>query len=171
MKVTCTGRRVSLKPSFIELAEKKLAKLDKFFPEEAQAQVTVTVEKTRQTVELTLRSGTLTMRAEKASDRMEDALSDAVDLLVRRVVKYRKRLGDKLTAAAAQEPIVNEPEEPLTVVREKHFAVKPCTTEEAIMQMELLGHTFFLYRSADTGNVQVVYHRADGGYGVLIPEA
>lgn len=171
MKVTCTGRRVSLKPSFIELAEKKLAKLDKFFPEEAQAQVTVTVEKTRQTVELTLRSGTLTMRAEKASDRMEDALSDAVDLLVRRVVKYRKRLGDKLTAAAAQEPTVIEPEEPLTVVREKHFAVKPCTTEEAIMQMELLGHTFFLYRSADTGEVQVVYHRADGGYGVLIPEA
>lgn len=171
MKVTCTGRRVSLKPSFIELAEKKLAKLDKFFPEEAQAQVTVTVEKSRQTVELTLRSGTLTMRAEKASDRMEDALSDAVDLLVRRVVKYRKRLGDKLTAAAVQEMPASEPEEPLTVVREKHFAVKPCTTEEAIMQMELLGHSFFLYRSADSGEVQVVYRRADGGYGVLIPEA
>ena len=109
MKVTCTGRRVTLKPSFIELAEKKLSKLDKFFPEEAQAQVTVTVEKSRQTVELTLRSGTLTMRAEKASDRMEDALSDAVDLLVRRVVKHRKRLGDKLTAAVAQEAHDNEP--------------------------------------------------------------
>ena len=162
MKVTCTGRRVTLKPSFIELAEKKLSKLDKFFPEEAQAQVTVTVEKSRQTVELTLRSGTLTMRAEKASDRMEDALSDAVDLLVRRVVKHRKRLGDKLTAAVAQEAPVNEPEEPLTIVREKHFAV---------MQMELLGHTFFLYRSADSGEIQVVYRRADGGYGVLIPQS
>lgn len=171
MKVTCTGRRVTLKPSFVELAEKKLAKLDKFFSEEAQAQVTVTVEKSRQTVELTLHSGTLTMRAEKAAERMEDALSDAVDLLVRRVIKHRKRLGDKLTTAAAQEAPVNEPEEPLTVVREKHFAVKPCTTEEAIMQMELLGHSFFLYRSADTGEVQVVYRRADGGYGVLIPEA
>lgn len=171
MKVTCTGRRVTLKPSFVELAEKKLAKLDKFFSEEAQAQVTVTVEKSRQTVELTLRSGTLTMRAEKAAERMEDALNDAVDLLVRRVIKHRKRLGDKLTAAAAQEAPVNEPEEPLTVVREKHFAVKPCTTEEAIMQMELLGHSFFLYRSADSGEVQVVYRRADGGYGVLIPEA
>ena len=56
-------------------------------------------------------------------------------------------------------------------MREKHFAVKPCTTEEAIMQMELLGHSFFLYRSADSGEVQVVYRRADGGYGVLIPEA
>ena len=151
--------------------KKKLAKLDKFFSEEAQAQVTVTVEKSRQTVELTLHSGTLTMRAEKAAERMEDALSDAVDLLVRRVIKHRKRLGDKLTTAAAQEAPVNEPEEPLTVVREKHFAVKPCTTEEAIMQMELLGHSFFLYRSADTGEVQVVYRRADGGYGVLIPEA
>ena len=171
MKVTCTGRRVTLKPSFIELAEKKLAKLDKFFSEEAQAQVTVTAEKSRQTGELTLRSGTLTMRAEKAAERMEDALSDAVDLQVRRVIKHRKRLGDKLTAAAAQEAPANEPEEPLTIVREKHFAVKPSTTEEAIMQMELLGHNFFLYRSADSGEVQVVYRRADGGYGVLIPEA
>ena len=101
MKVTCTGRRVTLKPSFVELAEKKLAKLDKFFAEEAQAQVTVTVEKSGQTVELTLRSGTLTTRAEKTADRMEDALNDAVDLLVRRVIKHRKRLGAKLTAAAA----------------------------------------------------------------------
>ena len=167
MKVTCTGRRVTLKPSFIELAEKKLAKLDKFFSEEAQAQVTVTVEKSRQTVELTLRSGTLTMRAEKAAERMEDALSDAVDLLVRRVIKHRKRLGDKLTAAAAQEAPANEPEEPLTIVREKHFAVKPSTTEEAIMQMELLGHNFFVFYNAETEQVNVVYKRNDKDYGVL----
>lgn len=170
MKVTCTGRRVTLKPSFIELAEKKLAKLDKFFPEEAMAQVTVTVEKSGQTVELTLRSGTLTMRAEKTDDRMEDALADAVDLLVRRVVKYRKRLGDRLTAAAAQEAPANEVDEPLTVVREKHFALKPCSTEEAITQMELVGHNFYVYRSADSGLVQVVYRRTGGGYGVLVPE-
>ena len=70
MKVTCTGRRVTLKQSFIDLAEKKLAKLDKFFPQEPAAQVTVTVEKSGQTVELTLRSGSLTMRAEKTDERM-----------------------------------------------------------------------------------------------------
>ena len=93
MKVTCTGRRVTLKPSFIENAEKRLAKLDKFFPDEAQAQVTVTVEKSGQTVEIMLRSKDLAMRAEKTDERMEDALADAVDLLTRRVVKYRKRLG------------------------------------------------------------------------------
>ena len=157
MKVTCTGRRVTLKPSFIENAEKRLAKLDKFFPDEAQAQVTVTVEKSGQTVESMLRS-------------MEDALADAVDLLTRRVVKYRKRLGTKLTAAAAEIP-ATEPEESMDIVREKHFALKPCSTEEAILQMDLLGHSFFLYHSTENDKIQVVYRRADGGYGVLIPEA
>ncbi|MDD6320093.1 MAG: ribosome-associated translation inhibitor RaiA [Oscillospiraceae bacterium] len=169
MKVTCTGRRVTLKPSFIENAEKRLAKLDKFFPEEAAAQVTVTVEKSGQTVEIMLRSRDLTMRAEKTDERMEDALADAVDLLTRRVIKYRKRLGSKLTAAAAELPAAEE-EEPLNVVREKHFSVKPCSTEEAILQMDLLGHSFFLYRSIESNQIQVVYRRADGGYGVLIPE-
>ena len=84
MKVTCTGRKVSLKPSFIEKAEAKLAKLDKFFEVEAQAQVTVTVEKSGHTVEVTVRGEGLTVRAEKAADRMEDALDEAMDLLTRR---------------------------------------------------------------------------------------
>jgi putative sigma-54 modulation protein len=167
MKVTCTGRRVTLKPSFIENAEKRL---DKFFPDEAQAQVTVTVEKSGQTVEIMLRSKDLAMRAEKTDERMEDALADAVDLLTRRVVKYRKRLGTKLTAAAAEIP-ATEPEESMDIVREKHFALKPCSTEEAILQMDLLGHSFFLYHSTENDKIQVVYRRADGGYGVLIPEA
>ena len=172
MKVTCTGRKVSLKPSFIEKAEAKLAKLDKFFEVEAQAQVTVTVEKSGHTVEVTVRGEGVTVRAEKAADRMEDALDEAMDLLTRRLVKNRKRLGDKLTrAAVAEVPAAEEPEEDYDVIREKRFAVKPCTTEEAILQMNLLGHSFYLYRSMDSGEIQAVYRRADGKYGVLIPEA
>ena len=170
MKVTCTGRRVTLKPGFIEKAEARLAKLDKFFPGEAEAQVTVNVERSGQTVEITVREGGLMLRAEKSADRMEDALNDACDLLVRRVVKQRKRLGDKLTSAAAEVPAAVEPEEDYEIIREKHFAVKPCSTDEAILQMNLLGHSFSLYRSADTGGIQVVYRRTDGGYGVLVPE-
>ena len=170
MKVTCTGRRVSLKPSFVEKAEAKLSKLDKFFPGEAQAQVTVTVDKLLQTVEITVRDKALTVRAEKTSDRMEDALDDAVEVLTRRVVKNRKRLGDKLTRAAEREWAAEpEPEEVYDVIREKRFAVKPCSTEEAILQMNLLGHSFFLYRSVENDQIQVVYRRADGGYGVLVP--
>ena len=170
MKVTCTGRRVTLKPSFIEKAEARLAKLDKFFPGEAEAKVTVNVEKSRQTVEVTVRDGGLVLRAEKAAERMEDALNDACDLLVRRVVKHRKRLGDKLTSAAAELPVAAEPEESYEVIREKHFSVKPCATEEAILQMNLLGHNFYVYQSLESDGIQVVYRRADGGYGVLVPE-
>ena len=168
MKVTCTGRRVSLKPSFIEKAEKRLAKLDKFFPEETQAQVTVTVEKSRQTVEITVYDNGITVRAEKTADQMEAALEDAADLLTRRLVKNRKRLSTKMTRAA-EWPADPEPEETFEVIREKRFAVTPCTTDEAILQMNLLGHNFFMYRSMENDQIQVVYRRADGGYGVLIP--
>ena len=170
MKVTCTGRRVSLKPSFVEKTEKRLAKLDKFFADEPEAQVTVTVEKERQTVELTVRGGGLTVRAEHTADQMENALEEAADLLTRRLVKNRKRLAQQLTRAAAVEWEA-EPaaEETFQVIREKRFAVKPCTTEEAILQMNLLGHTFFLYRSMENDQIQLVYRRADGGYGVLVP--
>ena len=94
MKVTCTGRRVTLKPSFIENAEKRLAKLDKFFPDEAQAQVTVTVEKRGRPLRSCCAAGSGHARR-KTDERMEDAPADAVDLLTRRVVKYRKRLGTK----------------------------------------------------------------------------
>ena len=170
MKVTCTGRRVSLKPSFIEKAEAKLAKLDKFFDEDAQAQVTVTVEKAHQTVEVTVRGAGITVRAEKAAERMEDALDDAMELLTRRVVKNRTRLGDRLTRPAEIDwPAETDAEEAYDVIREKRFAVKPCSTDEAILQMNLLGHSFFLYRSVENDQIQVVYRRADGGYGVLIP--
>lgn len=171
MKVTCTGRKVSLKPSFIERAQTKLDKLDKFFDSEADAQVTVTVEKSGQTVEITVREKGLVIRAEKMQERMEDALDDAVDLLTRRLVKNRKRLGDKLTRSVAVDwPAEPEPEESYDVIREKRFVVKPCTTEEAILQMNLLGHSFYLYRNMEDGQIQLVYRRANGTYGVLIPE-
>ena len=171
MKITCTGRKVSLKPNFTEKVEKKLAKLDKFFSDSAEAQVTVTVEKSGQTVELTVRDKGVVIRAEKMAERMEDALDDAVDLLTRRVVKNRKRLGDRLTKATV-EAVWEEPveEDPYQVIREKHFSVKPCTVEEAILQMNLLGHSFYVFLDVETGNVQVVYRRADNGYGLLVPE-
>ena len=151
MKITCTGRKVSLKPSFTEQAEKRLAKLDKFFTPDASAQVTVTVEKSGQTVELMVRDKGLAVRAEKMASRMEDALDDAAEL-------------------PAGLPDIAEEEEIYDVIREKHFAVKPCTVEEAILQMNLLGHSFYLFRDVDSDGIQVVYRRAEGSYGLLVPE-
>ena len=98
MKITCTGRKVNLKDAFIQRVETKLAKLDKFFSDSAEANVTVTVEKDWQTVEVTVKDKGFTSRAEKSADRMEDAFDAAVDLLTRRIVKNRKRLENRLSA-------------------------------------------------------------------------
>ena len=174
MKVTCTGRKVNLKDSFVERAEKKLAKLDKFFSDNAEANVTVTVEKDWQTVEITVKDKGFTCRAEKAADRMEDAFEAAQDLLTRRIVKNRKKLENRVYQPAVEEFAVEvheeEPEEEYSIIREKHFSCKPSTVEEAILEMNMLGHTFFLFRDADTDEVHAVYRRKDGCYGVLIPE-
>ena len=174
MKVICTGRKVSLKDTFVERAEKKLAKLDKFFSDDAEANVTVTVEKDWQTVEITVKDKGFTCRAEKSANRMEDALDVAVDLLTRRIVKNRKKLENRVYQPAVEEFAVSAPEEDVeeeyTVIREKHFSCKPSTVEEAILQMNMLGHTFFLFRDADTDEVHAVYRRHDGSYGLLITE-
>lgn len=176
MKITCTGRKVTLKEAFLERVEKKLAKLDKFFSDDAQAQVTVTVEKDWQTVEITVRDKGFASRAEKSGDRMEEAFDSALDLLTRRIIKNRKKLENRVCQPAVQDYIAQEytsgdpVDEQYDVIREKHFIVKPCTVEEAILQMNMLGHAFFLYRDADTDSIQVVYRRKNGSYGVLVPE-
>ncbi len=177
MNVTCTGRKVNLKDAFKQRAEKRLAKLDKFFSDSAQAQVTVTVEKDWQTVEVTVKDKGLAVRAEKSADRMEDALDAAVDLLTRRIVKNRKKLDNRVyqpaVEAYVEQQYVSEApaeEEPYHIIREKHFPVKPCTVDEAILEMNMLGHEFFLFRDSDTDEIHVVYRRKNGSYGVLVPE-
>ncbi len=173
MKITCTGRKVTLKDAFLSRVETKLAKLDKFFSENGQAQVTVTVEKNRQTVELTVKDKGFMMRAEKSAERMEDAFDAAVELLTRRIIKNRKRLDTRVCQPAVEAVAADfAPEEPedYTIIREKRFAVKPSTAEEAVLEMNMLGHDFYLYRDADSFDIHCVYRRKDGAYGLLIPE-
>ncbi len=172
MMITCTGRKVNLKENFLEKAEKKLSKLNKFFSQEAEAQITVTVEKDWQTVEVTIKDKGFVTRCEKSADRMEDALDVAVDLLSRRIVKNRKRLENKIHQPIADEAGQEEPaeDEPYNVIREKHFYVKPSTVDEAILEMNMLGHEFFLFRDAASDEINVVYRRKNGSYGLLVPE-
>ncbi|MBC5582029.1 ribosome-associated translation inhibitor RaiA [Anaerofilum sp. BX8] len=171
MKISTTGRKVSLKPAFIERADKRLSKLDKFFSDEAAAQVTVTVEKDWQTVEITVRDKGFVARAEKSADNMEDALDAAVEILTKQIVKNRKRLETKLYKAAFDDYAgIEQEEESFAVVREKHFYVKPASVDEAILQMNLIGHSFFLFRNVDSDEINVVYRRKNGTYGLLIPK-
>lgn len=174
MKVTTTGRKVTLKEQFEERVQKRLDKLDKFFENEAEAQVTVTVEKERQTVEITLRDKGFMARAEKTAKTMEEAFDEAADIVTRRLVKNRKRLGTQMCKPAleAEAPLFGEEpeEEEYHIIREKRFFLKPQTVEEAILEMEMLGHTFFFFRDGETDQLEVVYRRKDGDYGLLIAE-
>ena len=102
MKISCTGRKVALKDAFLERVDARLAKLDKFFSPDVQAQVTVTVEKDWQTVELTVKDKGFMMRAEKSAERMEDAFDAAVEVLTRRIIKNRKRLDTRVCQPAVE---------------------------------------------------------------------
>ncbi|NCC08034.1 MAG: ribosome-associated translation inhibitor RaiA [Clostridia bacterium] len=173
MKLVCTGRKVSLKEQFVERVNKRMAKLDKFFSDSAEAQVTVTVEKDWQTVEITIKDKGFTSRAEKDAERMEEAFDAAADVLERRIIKNRKRLADRIQQPAFEAAAFDEGDggdDTYHVIREKHFAAKPTTVDEAILEMNMLGHEFFLFRDAESDEVQAVYRRKNGTYGLLVPE-
>ncbi|MGD9560289.1 MAG: ribosome-associated translation inhibitor RaiA [Oscillospiraceae bacterium] len=173
MKTTVNGRKVTLKDSFLDKVEKRLGKLDKFFDDEAEANVTVVVEKNYQKVEITVRDRGFVARAERSAEKMEEAFEAAADVLTQNIVKNRKKLSARLQRAIPLDEVggaVPEEEDSYHLIREKRFVVKPASVDEAILQMNMLGHSFYLFRDIDSDEVNVVYARKDGSYGVLIPE-
>jgi putative sigma-54 modulation protein len=173
MKITIIGRKVNLRNSFKELVEKKLAKFDRIFDEDAEATVTVTVERNRQTVEITIRQRGMICRAEETSQDMNEALDHVIAALGRQMRRNKTRLekAKKVDPGLVfSDDYYDEPDEELQVARTKRFAVKVMTPEEAIMQMNMLGHEFFMFRNDGSGEINVVYRRRSGDYGLLVPE-
>lgn len=179
MKIIITGRKVNLKDNFKERVEKKLNKFTRMFDDEATANVTVTLEKNRQTVEVTIKNRGLIYRSEHTDKEMNDALDKVVDSLGRQIRKNKCKLEKRLRSADIDEFIkeenVSEEEVALVngdykVVRVKHFDIKPLMIEEAILQMNMLGHKFFMFKNNDTDEINVVYVRKDGTYGLIEPE-
>lgn len=174
MNISIVGRKCSPRESFKEKAEKKLSKIDKFFPTEANAKITVTVEKSYQSVEITVNNAGMVYRAQEKAENMNDALDKCVDTLVRRIRKNKTKLEKQLRSGAfddyAVDDIVTEEAE-FEVVRTKSVAVKPQSVEEAILQMNMLGHEFYLFTNSATDTISLVYKRKDGGYGLLEPAA
>ena len=173
MKITYTARKVNLRDNFKERVEKKLKKFDKIFSEDAQAFVVVTLDKNSQTVEITIKDNHMVYRAEKTMPEMNDALDKCVDVLGRQLRKNKARLEKRLRSGSLEELTapVEEPEteEDYTVVRTKRIPVKPISVDEAILQMNMVGHKFYMFTNAETGDVNVVYARDDGAYGLLQP--
>lgn len=172
MKINTTGRKVNLKPNFLNLVEEKLDKLDKFFPEEVQAFVTVTVEKDWQTVEITIKDGGASFRSEKSAPKMELALEAAVEKLESQIIKNKNKISNKLKANYKYDilPAIDEDEEEYEIVRKKVFDLEPQSVEDAIFEMNMLDHTFFMFKDIVTEEINVVYKRKDGKYGLLLPQ-
>ena len=168
MKISITGRRVTIKDPFKEKVEKKLSKFDRFFEDDAVAFVTVTVQRECQTVEITIKSKGMIYRAEQTTTDMLFSLNEAADALFKQINTNKKRLEKRLKAGAFADG-QEEPEPNFDVVKVKKFPIKPMDTQEAILQMNLSGHQFFTFVNMETNEVNVVYKRRDGGYGLLEP--
>lgn len=174
MLITIIGRKCTPRENFKERAEKRLSKLDKFFGGEAEAKITATVEKSCKIVEITVNNDGMIFRAQERADELNEALDKCVDTLIRKIRKNKTKLSKRIhdgdfDSLNAEEAVEEEREYDL--VRTKSISVKPESIEEAILQMNMLGHEFYMFRNSETGVINVVYRRTDGGYGLIEPDA
>ena len=174
MKFQYSEKKVKLPANVHAYAEKKVMKLARFFDEEAEALVVFSVEKNRNNVELTVHGADHWFRASESTSDMFASIDAAVGTIERQIRKNKTRLARKLRqdgfVRSVEETsfIPEESEDELNLVRVKQFPMRPMRREEAMMQMNLLGHTFFAFRDADNGEAfAVVYKRNDGGYGLI----
>ena len=172
MKFKYIGRFMDVTDTMKEYAEKKIAKLDWFFGDNAEVQVKFALEKgARQIAEITINQKGMLFRAEESSSDMYASIDGAVDKLQGQIRRHRTKLDKKFRSPAPVPEVEVAPEEDeRKLVKVKRFGVKPMTVEDAITQMEQLGHTFFVFDNIETGSICVLYVRKDGDYGILQPE-
>ena len=174
MKIIVSGKQMTVRESLKALIEKKLAKFDKFFGEDTEALITCKVRKGVKIIEITIPYCGTTFRAEEESDTFITALDHSIEALERQIRKNKTRLEKMVRSGAftlAESEDVDEwDEEGEFVIRTKSYPNKPMSPEEAILQMNLLGHSFFAFFSEEYGGTCVVYKRKDGDYGMIVPE-
>lgn len=180
MRYNIIGKNIDVWDKTKEMVEKKMDRIAKLFPEDTEATITLSLEKLVSTVEVTIPMNKRYVRAEVQDADMTAAMDKAVDILEGQVVRYKKRMRTKVRsgadAYAAEYATILVPEEDLDdepmvkIEKVKHFEVKPMDAEEAVMEMELVGHNFFVFRNGETDEVNVVYKRKNGTYGLIEPE-
>lgn len=174
MRFTITGRNIEVTQGLREAVEDKLGKLDRFFAPATEAVVRLSVQKDIQKIEVTIPVKGHIIRAEESSSDMYVSIDLVEEILERQLKKYKNKLIDKKQSAPSfSEAFLQEDasaEEEIQIVKSKKFAVKPMDAEEACVQMELLGHNFYVFLNADTEEVNVVYKRKGGTYGLIEPE-
>ncbi len=175
MKIKITGRNIELTDGLKQAVEEKLSKLNKYFTEDTQANVTLSVEKERQKIEVTIPVKGNIIRSEQVSNDMYVSIDLVEEVIERQMKKYRNKIISRQQEPGeffADEFIskADEDEEEIQIIRSKKFGMKPMYPEDACVQMELLGHNFFVFRNAETDEVNVVYKRRGNTYGLIEPE-
>ncbi len=171
MKVTITAKKMQVPQGFTDYAEKKLnSKLAKFFGDDAEAKITMAEHKNQIILELTVKYNNMIYRAERKAADKNDALDSVIDIIIRQIRKNKTKIEKRLKDSAFKEIAVDENEEKdFEVIKHKKFVMRPMDIDEAILQMNMLGHSFFMFCNAQTGSTNVVYKRDDGDYAVLEP--
>ena len=175
MRFTITGRNIEVTEGLRSAVENKLGKLEKYFDKDVDINVTLSVDKDRQKIEVTIPVKGNIIRSEQTSSDMYVSIDLVEEVIERQLKKYKTKIIQSKQAAGTaftQDYIDNDYEEEaeVKIVRSKKFGIKPMDPEEACIQMELLGHNFFVFSNAETGEVNVVYKRKGNTYGLIEPE-
>ncbi len=176
MKITVSGKNIQITDPLRSAVESKLARLEKYFNKEIEAKATLSTQKNLQKIEVTIPVNGTVLRGEEVQEDLYAAIDLVVDKLSRQLRKYKEKLKDREHETIRFENIegftqIEMEEAPeYSIVRRKRVGMKPMMEEEAVMQMELLGHTFFVFLNAETDETNVVYKRKDGNYGIIEPE-
>ena len=179
MRYNIKGKNMEIGERTKEKVSDKLDRAKKLFPEDAEATVVIKNEKLEYIVEVTIPMSKRVVRAEVSADDMMTAVDKAVDIIERQIVRYKKRLKTQMKKNAAFKaeydainiPVDDADDDTLyKIENSKKFEIRPMSAEEAVMQMELLGHSFFVFRNDETELINVVYKRKDGSFGLIEPE-
>lgn len=174
MNLVISGKNIDITEGLRSAVEEKIGKLERYFTDSTEVHVTLSTEKNRQKIEVTVPMKGSIIRAEETSTDMYVSIDLVEEVIERQLRKYKNKLLDKeQTAAQLNKAFIEEDaydDEEIQIIRSKKFAMKPMDPEEACVQMELLGHNFFVFRNADSEEVNVVYKRKDNTYGLIEPE-
>lgn len=174
MKYIISGKNIEITPGLRSAVEDKIGKLERYFTEETEVHVTLSVEKERQKIEVTIPVKGNIIRSEQVSNDMYVSIDLVEEIIERQLKKYKNKLVDQKQSAGyfKQEYIDKEymEDEEVKIIRSKKFDIKPMYPEDACIQMELLGHSFFVFCNAETEQINVVYKRKGNTYGLIEPE-
>jgi len=172
MNIIIRGKHIEVTDALKDYVTKRVGKLEKYSDEFQDVQVTLLVERDRHRVEVTAPINGIILRGEEETADMYSSIDLVIEKLERQIEKYRTRINKRIRSKPIKEPeteLVATPDEH-EVVRNKRFPAKPMSVDEAIMQMNLIGHSFFVFTNADSQHTSVVYRRKNGDYGLLEPD-